>query len=60
MREVTRRATMKRSSLKRPQTQRHSGTSQTQLDAIQRGQKLLDARLQDLQVGGATMGSPCQ
>lgn len=51
MRQLARRATMKRST-KRSVVHRSSCASQ--LDAIQRGQKLLDARLQDLQAASSS------
>ena len=47
MRQLTRLATMKRSTKRSTVNTRSSCASQ--LDAIQRGQKLLDARLQDIQ-----------
>lgn len=49
MREMTRRATLRRRT-----SHRKTRTSNSQLDAIQRGQKVLDARLQDMQVTVAT------
>ena len=56
IRQITRRATIKRrTSRRRPSSQRRhnsaDGTS-SQLDVIERHQRLLDARLQDLQTKG--------
>ncbi len=51
MRQMTRRATLlRRSGTRRASRRPPKQTPDSQLDAIQRGQRMLDARLQDLQV----------
>ena len=47
-RQITRRATLRRTGTKRGSRKTQPATN-AQLDAIQRGQRMLDARLQDLQ-----------
>ena len=51
LRQLTRRATIRRSG-KGARSTASKGPATAQLEAIQRGQKLLDARLQDLQTHG--------
>ena len=52
LRQMTRRATLlKRTGTRRASRRHQKHTPDAALDAIQRGQKVLDARLQDLQVG---------